>query len=385
MLLEVHPGQSSTAALPKPLLASCGRGELWASLLRGWDSPGALRSALAAAACFGVVAFILGGGNRFTQGPWFLYIPEVSLIPPIGRAAWEQAFVVHQQSPLYALCGGYEAGGMESVTIYRFLYAWEWLRIAGTALFTAALCLASFSFVARAIKSAARPALRPWLILLAACAAYLVLRYFADHAGLFASINIGQHRHALDVTFASAGLGLLIAGALSQKLPPATFARAAWALAIALDIAFGALFEALDARPLWTSFPAYTDSLLPATDRLFALHPLWRNVTENGYLIQACHRVLSIGLWAAAVLAMVTALRRGRAWMQPAALFALLTLEGALGVATLQAAEQPVVLSIAHQACAIAVFAAALMQMSRNEIAIDRIRARCTARHSADR
>jgi heme A synthase len=41
-------------------------------------------------------------------------------------------------------------------------------------------------------------------------------------------------------------------------------------------------------------------------------------------------------------------------------LFALLTLEGALGVATLQADQQPLVLSILHQACAIAVLAAAL-------------------------
>ena len=41
-------------------------------------------------------------------------------------------------------------------------------------------------------------------------------------------------------------------------------------------------------------------------------------------------------------------------------LFGLLTLEGALGVATLQADQQPLVLSIVHQACAIAVLAAAL-------------------------
>jgi hypothetical protein len=319
---------------------------------------------------FGVAAFILGAGNRFTQGPWFLYIPEVSLIPPIGRAAWEQAFVLHQQSPLYALCGGYEAGGMESVTIFRFLYAWEWLRIANTALFAAALFLASICFVARAAKSTERPALLPWFTLFAACAVYLVLRYFADHAGLFASINLGQHRHALDITFASTGLALLITAALSQgqsqgqsRAAP-VLSRWAWGSAIALNIAFGALFESLDAKALWTSFPGYTDSLLPAFDRLFAFHPIWRNLTENGYLIQTCHRVLSIGLWAAAILAVMTALLRGHPWRTAATLFALLTLEGALGVATLQAVEQPVVLSMAHQAIAIAVLAAALMPVS---------------------
>jgi hypothetical protein len=225
---------------------------------------------------------------------------------------------------------------------------------------------ALISFVARAAKSTGRPALLPWLALLVACAAYLVLRYFADHAGLFASINLGQHRHALDITFVGAGLALLIAGALSPGQPQAepAFSRVAWGSTIALNIAFGALFEALDAKALWTSFPGYTDSLLPAAGRLFAFHPIGRNFTENGYLIQTCHRVLSIGLWAAAAIAVVTALLRGHPWTRMATLFALLTLEGVLGVATLQAVEQPVVLSIAHQVLAVAVLAAALMQIS---------------------
>lgn len=361
MLSKVGPGQSPTGAPREAPSVPGRRGEDWLSRLSAWDRPGAMRLALAAAAFFGVVAFILGGGNRFTQGPWFLYIPEVSLIPPIGRAAWEQAFAVHQQSPLYALCGGYEAGGMESVSVYQLLYGWEWLRIASTALFVQALFVALILFLLRAAKAERRPDPRPWLGLAAAVAAYLGLRYLADHAGLFASINLGQHRHALDVTFASAGLALLIVGALGSGRPPAgsAMSRVAWGAVIALDIAFGALFEALDAGPLWTTFPAYTDSLLPSFDRLFAFNPVWRNLTENGYLIQAGHRVLSIGLWAAAALAVVTAVVRGLPWAGAALLFGLLTLEGALGVATLQTG-QPVVLSIVHQACAIAVLAAAL-------------------------
>jgi len=361
MLREAHPDRTPIAALPEPPLASGGRLASWRMLLARWDKPGWLRAALAAAAVFGVAAFVLGAGNRLTQGPWFVYAPEVSLIPPLDRAAWEQAFVAHQQSPLYALCGGYEAGGMESLSIYQFLYAWEWLRIASFALFVEALFIALIFYLGRAAKSARRPALRPWLALLAAAGGYFVLRYYADHAGLFAAINLGQHRHALDITFASVGLALVIVGALAPGRPQAgaAIARLAWGSAIALDIAFGALFEALDARPLWTSFPGYTDSLLPSADRLFAFHPIWRNLTENGYLVQACHRLLSIGLWVAAALTAVTALLRGLPWERATLLFALLTLEGVLGVASLQP-DQPLVLTIVHQTCAIAVLAAAL-------------------------
>jgi cytochrome c oxidase assembly protein subunit 15 len=357
MLTKV-PDQTPMGALQPPLTADRRRGS-WLDLVRAWDRPAWLRATLAAAAVFGVAAFILGAGNRFTQGPWFLYIPEVSLIPPIGRAAWEQAFVIHQQSPLFALCGGYEVGGMESLTVYQFLYGWEWVRIASVALFVEALVLALLLFMCRAANAARRPDLLPWLGLLVAGVGYFALRYYADHAGLFAAINLGQHRHALDITFASFGLALLIVSAFApgKSVPP--LPSVAWGVAIALNIAFGCLFEALDARPLWTSFPGYTDSLLPTSDRLFAFHPVWRNLTENGYLIQTCHRVLSIGLWAAALLWVVSALLRDRPWGRAALLFGLLTLEGTLGVATLQA-DQPVVLSILHQACAIAVLAVAL-------------------------
>jgi heme A synthase len=55
----------------------------------------------------------------------------------------------------------------------------------------------------------------------------------------------------------------------------------------------------------------------------------------------------------------VAAVLRRRGVWQPTVLFGLLTLEGALGVATLVQGE-PLVLSIAHQVGAIFVLAAAL-------------------------
>ena len=361
MLLDVHSDRVPAATLPALPLAFVGRLAGWRAYLAALSTPGRLRVVLAAASFFGVAAFISGGGNRLTLGPWFLYPPEVSLIPPFGRVAWQHAFVLHQQSPLYALCGGYDVGGMESITIYQFLYWWEWLRSASIVLFAASLLLAAIFFLGCAANAARRSDLLLWPELLAAALGYFVLRYFADHAGLFATINLGQHRHALDVTVASIGLAVLIVATIApeRSLAP-VMPRVAWGIVIALTIAFGALFEALDAGPLWTGFPGYDGHLLPTVDRLFAFHPVWRNLTENGYLIQACHRVLSMGLWAAALVVVVNAMRKGAGRMRAALLFGVLTLEGALGVAALQA-SQPVVLSIIHQVCAIAVLVAALM------------------------
>src|SRR5579871_3991775 len=263
-------------------------------LTRGWFAamrPLPRRGLLAATTVFGILAFILGGGNRFTHGPLFIYIPDVDLIPPLHTAAWEQAFVIHQQSPLFALCGGYQVGGMESLTVYQLLYMWEWLRVGSVFLLAACCMLLGVMAVRKLSGAASRAELLSVLGLAAFGAAYLGLRYFADHAGLFATINIGQHRHAVDVSFASLALGLLLAALATSpqfRAPPAV--GIAFAVFMALDIGFGALFEATDAGVVWAAFSGYTDGLLPASDRLFAFTPVWRNFTENLYLIQACHR-----------------------------------------------------------------------------------------------
>jgi cytochrome c oxidase assembly protein subunit 15 len=326
---------------------------------RGGASRAGHRGLLGAIAIAGLALFVLGGGNRLTRGPLFLYIPDVSLIPPLGRAAWQQAFAIHQQSPLFALCGGYQVGGMESLTVYQLLYGWEWFRIASLVAFS----LLALLLCGLALREVATGPAEPWrarvLSLCAGLGIYLVLRQFADHAGLFAGINIGQHRHALDVTFASLGLAWLLVSVLPAGQGGALLWRIAWAIAVMLNIAFGALTEAMDAGAQWRSFPFYTDGVLPGPDRLFAFHPFWRNVLENGYFIQAAHRVLSLLLLAAALLWLASAVLRRRPYGQAAALSALLTLQAVLGAATLMLSE-PIVLSIAHQVLAIAVLTAAL-------------------------
>jgi cytochrome c oxidase assembly protein subunit 15 len=162
------------------------------------------------------------------------------------------------------------------------------------------------------------------------------------------------------VAFASLALAVLLSAALA---PPDRGALRplgiVFAVCVVLDIALGALFEATDAAVVWDTFPAYGDALLPSSDRLFAFSPAWRNLTENTYLIQAGHRMLSYGLWLVALGALAVSLVRGGPRAAPLLLFGLLSLDGALGVATLLLAEPPA-LSIAHQVCGVLVLAAAL-------------------------
>jgi heme a synthase len=325
---------------------------------RRWG--GALERAILAvttiAACF---AFVLGLGNRFTRGPLFIYIPEVDLIPPLSKPAWEEAFVIHQQNPLFALCGGYQVGGMESLTVYQLLYLWEWLRAGSMYVLAGCAILLCLLAVGRLVRATSNRELVPLIVVAALAGLYLLLRALADHAGAVAAINVGQHRHAVDVTFASLAVALLLVVTLSRSLTMPGAIQIGFATFVALDIAFGALFEATDASVVWTTFPGYADGHLPGSDRLLAFSPLWRNFTENVYLIQACHRVLSIALWIAALAALIWSLLRGGRIAGPLLLAGLITLDGALGIATLKF-DVPAALSTAHQAVAVVVLAAAL-------------------------
>ena len=320
----------------------------------------ARRILLRVTAVLAAIVFVLAVGNRFTGGPLFVYVPEVTLLPPMSSAAWEKAFVIHQQSPLFALCGGYQVSGMESLTVYQLLYWWEWLRSTSVTLLSLCLML----LVALALRGAIRPqGRRDFLALIAAVlllASYAGLRYFADRAGLFATINVGQHRHAVDVTFASVALALLLAECLStvERTEP-WGARAVWVVIIALNIAFGAMFQTTDASAVWKTFPGYSGSFLPGADRLFAFHPIWRNFTENAYFIQAAHRLLSLALWLAAASTWFACWWQGLSTKRAALLFVMLTVEGMLGIATLLL-DLSLVLSIAHQFGAVLVLAAAL-------------------------
>ncbi len=336
--------------------------------IRDWSGDGEYRRArrilLAVTLLAAMLAFVLAVGNRFSGGPLFIYVPEVTLIPPLNHAAWEHDFSVHQQSPLFALCGGYQVSGMESLTVFKVMYWWEWLRVGSLIVLGVGLALLLALTVRDAMRADGTAAFRVLVAAAAVLVLYVGLRVLSDHAGLFASINIGQHRHAVDVTFASLALAVLMVECLRPGMLSMRWSTSVlWAIAILADIAFGALVQATDAGAVWKTLPGYGDGLLPDADRLFAFHPLWRNLTENVYLIQAVHRVLSAALWAAALVLWLSRCWRGLSMGREALLFALLTVAGALGAATLLS-DFSVIVSIAHQFCGVLVLAAALLRQS---------------------
>jgi cytochrome c oxidase assembly protein subunit 15 len=313
-------------------------------------------------AALGLAALVLGIENRLTPG-LFAIAPPVDLVPPLSDQAWFGAFTLHQQDPIFAACGG-----AENLAQFKLLYWWEWLR-RGSLLLLAGTFASGF-FIAGLLPEY-RFALRRLVVLCVIGLGYLAAAWCLDRAVAqvadLVRYNTGQYRHALDMTFASAALAVVLAAAIAPPAPSALRPRRALSRTgalciglIILDIGSGALFASRDAISVWRSFPGYETGLLPPLDRLTAYAPLWLNFTFNQYMIQLVHRVLSIALWVGLI---ANAIRTGRrdpgVRIGAAALLVLVTAQMAAGIATLVLGGSAVA-SFLHEIGAVFLLAAAL-------------------------
>jgi len=317
----------------------------------------------------GLVAFVLGVGNRFTADSLFLVAPQVDFFPPLSAGPWNAAYAVHQQDPVFAACGG-----TESLALFKMLYWWEWLRraalvgLGGVALagLMGAAVWRRFAFALPRLNALATLALAYW-------PARAALEFALGASATMSSFNAGQYRHALDVLFASA----VLAGAIASALAPPRAERAAarrparrewiWVAAILVDIGFGALFAARDAAASWPTLLGYEGHALPPFAQLVSYSPWWLNLSFNALTIQLVHRGLSLALWIGAAVQLAAAVR-ARAADRALVRFGLITLQMLLGILTL-ALGVPPALSIAHQVGAVVLLAASLAFLMTGEAA----------------
>jgi cytochrome c oxidase assembly protein subunit 15 len=321
-------------------------------------------------ASLGLAALVLGIENRLTPD-LFAIAPPVDLVPPLGEQAWFSAFTLHQQDPIFSACGG-----SENLAQFKLLYWWEWLRrgclllLAGT---FASGCFMSVLFVE--YRFALKRHIALGLIGLGYLAAAWCLDRGVAQVADLARYNTGQYRHALDMTFASVALAVVLASAIAPPAPSALRSRrtlsrtgSLWIGLIILDIGTGALFASRDAISVWRSFPGYETGLLPPLDRLTAYAPLWLNFTFNQYMIQLVHRVLSIGLWLGLIAGVIRTGRRHPRARIGMALLILMTAQMAAGIATLVLGGSAAA-SFLHEVGAIALLAGAFL-MPREQPAL---------------
>ena len=326
----------------------------------------ALRIWLGVIALLIVAMILVGGATRLTESGLSIteWKPVTGTIPPLSDADWQDAFEAYQQIPQYT-----ELNRGMSLDQFKTIYWWEWThrflgRLIGLAFFV--------PFVAFWIVGYIPRTLLPRLIGLFVLGGIQgAIGWYMVKSGLIDRTSVSQYRLMIHFGIAVAILGYtlwLLFGLSAEGQGRRSIARAsapAWAAGFVLALIFlqllaGALVAGLDAGMGYNTWPLIGGAFIP--EGLSAASPWYLNLFENGLAVQFNHRMLAYALVLVTLAQAVwLGLRR-----EPQILFgtaltlAVLTLmQATLGVWTLLLAV-PIMLGLAHQAGAIAVFAVAL-------------------------
>jgi cytochrome c oxidase assembly protein subunit 15 len=326
----------------------------------------ALRLWLGAVALLIVAMILIGGATRLTDSGLSIteWRPILGAVPPLNEADWQQAFDSYRKIPEYT-----ELKAGMSLDAFKTIYWWEWAhRFLGRLIGVAFFVPFAVFWIAGYIPRALLPRLIGLFLLGGLQGA---VGWYMVKSGLVERTDVSQYRLA-----AHFGIALLILGYTlwllfdlgAEKLPARTVPHtrsASWVAGLVLALIFvqllaGALVAGLDAGMGFNTWPLINGAFVPSG--LGEASPAYLNLFENPLTVQFDHRMLGYAVVVAALGQLVWLALRGapQALLGSALTLALLAvLQATLGVWTLVLAV-PITLGLAHQAGAIAVFAASL-------------------------
>lgn len=332
---------------------------------------GAVRIWLVAVAALIFAMVLVGGATRLTESGLSIveWRPVTGALPPLSEAAWAAEFEKYKAIPQYQTVNR----GM-SLGEFKTIYWWEWSHRLLGRLIGAAFLLPFLWFLWRGWIA---PALRPRLwIVFGLGALQGAVGWWMVASGLTERVSVSPYRLAFHLTLACliyAAIVGIVQGMRGPKRAPADVqargcigARVLVCL-VFLQIYVGGLVAGLDAGQVYNTWPLIDGSLVPSVDRLMFLSPAWRNFFENELTVQFVHRMIAYTIFAAALLHAADVARRrdGRALLSGAAALAVLvTVQAAIGIATLLA-QAAIGLALAHQAMAMVVLTVAVVHAAR--------------------
>ena len=306
---------------------------------------------------------LVGGATRLTDSGLSIteWKPIHGVIPPLSVQEWEEEFALYQRIPEYQQINK----GM-TVDEFKTIFWWEWghrLLARGIGL-VFALPLVYF-WVSGRIE---RRVKLPLLGLLALGGFQGFIGWWMVSSGLAERVDVSQYRLATHLVIAClifAGcVWIMRALAPHSDDPVPSDASRGWAAALALlsifQIYLGALVAGLDAGLSYNTWPLMDGAWIPGG--LFIQNPAWINLFVNPKTVQFVHRLGAYVLFIAALWHMVQCLRQGPGTTharRSVVLFALVTLQAALGITTLVMQVQLHV-ALAHQGGALVVLGFAM-------------------------
>jgi heme a synthase len=328
----------------------------------------AVRLWLLAVATMIFLTLMVGGATRLTESGLSIveWKPVTGVLPPMSEKAWQADFDAYKAIPQYR-----ELNRGMSLDQYKIIYWWEWTHRL-LARVTGAVFLLPFLYFLW--RGAIPPPLRNRLWLIFGAGAFLgAVGWWMVSSGLSGTrTSVSQYRLAFHLTLACA-IYVSVLWTAQQMLPQSVqrtprrlrVETLAIVLLVLLQIYLGALVAGLDAGLVFNTWPLIDGSFIPSPERLWFLHPAWRNLFENTLTVQFDHRMVAYALW------LLVMLHANDAWarryeMRGAAILAIaVTLQAALGIATLLN-QAPIPLALAHQVMAILVLTLAVMHAERH-------------------
>jgi heme a synthase len=334
-----------------------------------------IRLWLFAVAAMVLAMVLVGGATRLTESGLSIteWQPVMGALPPLGEAQWLSEFHKYQQIPQYRQLNQ----GM-SLAAFKTIFWWEWThRLVGRLIgFVFLLPLLWFLW-----RGWIGPGLRGRLWLIFGLGALQgAVGWWMVASGLVHRVEVSQYRLATHLFLACVIYVAIVWTALRLGEPqhpepgregarPRAGAVALLVLVLA-QIYLGALVAGLRAGYIYNTWPLIDGSLVPDGAQLFSHLPWWRNFFENALTVQFDHRMLAYAIWLVAGWRALDLWRnegRGPALTGALALFIAVTLQAALGIATLLEVV-PLPLAMLHQAMAMAVLTIAVVhaeQMTR--------------------
>jgi heme a synthase len=326
----------------------------------------AVRLWLFAVAALVLAMVLVGGATRLTESGLSItqWQPVIGVLPPLSEAQWQAEFHAYQQIPQY-----HELNQGMSLDAFKTIFWWEWShrligRLIGVVFLLPLLWFLWRGWIERGLRG------RLWLIF-GLGALQGAVGWWMVASGLADRVEVSQYRLATHLILACVIYVAILWTALrlgreSPEPVPARIRAGAVGLLLLVfgQIYLGALVAGLRAGYIYNTWPLIDGALVPDGSRLFSVLPLWRNFFENVLTVQFDHRVLAYAIWLLAAWHVIDAARtaqRGAALAGALALFAAVTVQAALGIATLLEVV-PLPLALTHQAMAMIVLTVAVIQ-----------------------
>lgn len=288
------------------------------------------------------------------------------VVPPMGEAAWQEAFAQYRQSP-----EGRTVNADMTLDGYRRIFLIEWFHRLVARLAGLAVLLPLLVFLFRRTIPWRRSG--PYWAVVIGFGLQGLLGWLMVASGLVDRPSVSHYRLTAHLMAALA----LLAFTIWLAMRPAEVAdddgsmrplrRLGWLLVavVTIQIVWGGLMAGLKAGTASDTWPRMLGQIVP-DGMLTAAPTWWQSVTELPLGVHWVHRWLAWAVLAAAA-ALALAARwagAGRIARPAAALVALVGVQIALGV-TVIVQHVPLSLALLHQATGVAVFALTVVTFHR--------------------